>query len=151
MSHAFQKRNASCTFKKIKESTDASNFIKNKIDLLTYCNNRSIKKCNALHLQCKKTGWSDGDYLSYKNGKQFVFNNTNYNELNPYDLYYSLLSVQDLSNVVVLSNTSNNASPVVLDPENVPLYNFVNIDPSGSLFGNTYCGLYNFLDYSKSV
>jgi len=147
MSHTFQKINASSSFKKIKESTDAGDFIKNKIDLLTYCNNKSLKKCDIL--QCKKTGWSDGDYLSYKNGKQIVFNSSKCNQFNPYDLYYSLLVVEDLKNIDVLSDVSYNKSPVVLNINDKPLYNFVNIDPDGSLFGKTECGLYNSLYYRR--
>jgi len=144
MSHSFQKIPARPTFKNIREPKYASDYIQNKNRL----------SCNVT--QCKKTGWTDGDYLLYKNGKKLASDSLSCSEYNPYDLYSGLLRFQDLNGVAVLSKNSNNQCPTPLkfvrfDDNFIPYYEILTIDPSRNLFGNTDCGLYNYLNYSKPL
>lgn len=155
MSHSFQKIPAKPTFQNIREPTYASDYIQSKKEYLTYCQNKNKLSCNVT--QCKKTGWTDGDYLLYKNGKKLAYDSVSCSQYNPYELYSGLLRIQDLNGVAVLLDNSSKSSPApvkFLLPENegfTPYYWTLTIDPSGSLFGNTDCGLYNFLNYSKPL
>ena len=87
------------------------------------------------------------DYINLKKAKaQHLDYGCCGNQINPYDLYINLISKVDLSSVSVIQN--NNApfsSPTTIDPSEVPFLNYI-VDPSGTLFGNTPCGLYNYVE-----
>jgi hypothetical protein len=89
-----------------------------------------------------------GDYIYNKKFK--TINNccvTNDMYFNKSNLNINLITKLDLTDVPVISNNSGE-SPTTLDiSDNVIPYLNYRIDPSGLLFGNTVCGLYNFENY----
>jgi hypothetical protein len=87
------------------------------------------------------------DYINLKKAKA---QHLNYgccgNQINPYDLYVNLISKLDLEGVSVIeSNNAPFSCPTTIDPSGVPFLDYV-VDPSGTLFGNTPCGLYNYVE-----
>lgn len=107
--------------------------------------------------------------------RAYVANNQppNYNTRN---LNINLITSLDLSNVTVVESTCTQASPIPIDPptggehvefiaetmdptrfleQHVPMaenvddgrYTLYTIDPKGELFGNTPCGLNNYVNY----
>ena len=67
------------------------------------------------------------------------------NSINKANLNVNLIKKLDLKNVPVISD-NNNVSPTTINTTNVPYLNY-NIDPSGNLFGNTICGVNNYINY----
>jgi hypothetical protein len=89
------------------------------------------------------------DYIIKRKGKA---QNLNYgccgNMINPYDLYVNLISKLDLKGVTVIQSNnlaSLGESPTEIDPNVVPFLDYI-VDPSGALFGNTPCGINNFVE-----
>ena len=69
-------------------------------------------------------------------------------EVNPYNLQINLVTKQELKGVAVMASAGNvGVSPVALNPKGIPFLDYV-IDPTGSLFGQTNCGLLNFTQYA---
>ena len=62
------------------------------------------------------------------------------------DLANGLITKLDLKGVSVIKNTQTGQSPTTISNTSVPYLSYT-IDPSGSLFGNTTCGLNNFENY----
>ena len=52
----------------------------------------------------------------------------------------------DLTDVPVIQNFSTGATPTTITTTADPFLDY-NIDPSGNLFGNTICGINNFVRY----
>lgn len=61
-------------------------------------------------------------------------------------LVSGLITKVDLTDVSVISNLSTNVSPTSINSAAIPYLNY-NIDPNGSLFGKSPCGLSNFTNY----
>jgi hypothetical protein len=63
-------------------------------------------------------------------------------------LVSGLYTKLDLNNVdVIASNTTPFGSPTPISVASTTPYLDYRIDPSGKLFGNTICGLNNFINY----
>jgi hypothetical protein len=52
----------------------------------------------------------------------------------------------DLTDVNVISKSTTNVSPTSITVSSIPYLDY-SIDPSGKLFGNSTCGLNNFINY----
>jgi len=69
--------------------------------------------------------------------------------INKSQLYINLYTKLNLDNIAVISDVSGNEYPVKIDTNITYPYLIYNIDPSGSLFGNTVCGIQNFEHYLR--
>ena len=68
------------------------------------------------------------------------------NSINKANLNINLISKLDLSGVDVIQDVSGNLAPSTITTTSIPFLDY-NIDPNGSLFGNTICGINNFENY----
>lgn len=126
------------TFGVFKESQTAGDYIYNKKAKALFCkpdicktNKRVGSESNYLLLRA-------ANYLNYYSCSSF-FDSTNLN--------MNLITSLDLQDVrVIAENTPPFTSPAIITRTSTPYIDY-KIDPSDNLFGNTPCGLYNFLDY----
>ena len=68
------------------------------------------------------------------------------NYFNKANLYVNLISKLDLEDVHVIADFSGNVIPSTITQSAIPFLDY-NIDPSGVLFGNTICGVNNFVSF----
>jgi glycogen synthase len=61
-------------------------------------------------------------------------------------LNINLITKLDLKGVPVIANFVTNLVPTTIENDAIPYLDY-NIDPSGNLFGNTICGVNNFVHY----
>ena len=125
------------TFKAFLEPQDASEYTLNKKATSTYCN---ANKC----VPSVKVGSASNLLLFNRSNKLNIFPCANV--INKKDLYINLITTLDLSGVPVIEDFSGNIVPSTIDTNSAPYLRY-NIDPSGNLFGNSPCGLYNYVDY----
>jgi len=143
MSRLFQPIPAKPAFGVLQKNEYASDYTK-KLKLkqaLAY----SIKNQTRINL-------SQGDLLGLKNCE--LKNNIIFNKsyLDKSNLIAGLYSKQNLENVIIVSPSSETQEPytsTTIDIDNSPFYDYYNIDPNGSLFGNTPCGLKNYTNYMQ--
>lgn len=136
MAHAFQKFPANVAFGRIKESNYASDYTYNKKSQIAFC----VENKN---FNCKKS-WTQGNYLLYNNAQ-----NINLNACQPFyntsNLASNLFTRENLVGVCSLVDTSGNCSPkLVPTSSSNPFYYRYIIDPSGTLFGVSPCGINNY-------
>jgi len=92
-----------------------------------------------------KNLYSQSNYLMLK--KERILTSNPCNEIDPTQLYINLITKLDLSdNIIVVTDLSSNDYPVQINKTATPYLEY-NIDPSGSLFGNTVCGINNFENF----
>jgi len=138
MAHAFQKFPANVAFGRVKESNYAGDYIYNKKSLIAFCNeNRNFN--------CKKS-WTQGDYLLYNNAQNFTLNLSSkfYNTSN---LASNLFTKENLAGVCSVVDTSGNCSTKLGNTTSSsfpPFYYQYIIDPCGTLFGVSPCGINNY-------
>jgi len=123
-----------------KESQDAGEYILNKKATTTFCK-PNICKGN------KKIG-TQGNLLLLNKSNKLKYYSESYN---PGQLNSNLVTKLDLTGVHVMETFANppvSPAPITIPstPDGFPYLDYI-IDPSGSLFGNTPCGEYNFLNY----
>ena len=80
---------------------------------------------------------------------KYIDRNNNRLSFNKNNLNINLITKLDLTNVCVIEDASGNvcANYGIIYVEIPNFYNRYIIDPSGQLFGNTSCGVNNFLNY----
>jgi hypothetical protein len=138
MAQSFKTYSAKNTFGVFKEPLDSGQYTYYKKLKYTYCSpnlchpNKNIGSENNLILL------KQANLLKYYSTYPIVFNN--------YNLYSNLITNLDLSGVSVMSNMITNISPTKINISDEPYLSY-NIDPNGNLFGNTICGINNFVDY----
>jgi len=141
MAHAFQKFPANVAFGRIKESNYASDYTYNKKSIRTFCiENRNFN--------CKKS-WTQGDYLLYNNAQNRTLTACQpfYNTSN---LASNLFTKENLVGVCSVADTSGNCSTKLVNTTSSssnPFYYRYVIDPSGTLFGVSPCGINNYANY----
>jgi hypothetical protein len=123
------------------ESQYAGEYILNKKAKATFCK-PNICKGN------KKVG-TQGQLLLLNKSNMLKFYSESYN---PSQLNSNLVTKLDLTGVTVMETFTNppiTPAPIQHPPYISPNYPYLDyiIDPNGSLFGNTPCGVYNFLNY----
>lgn len=125
------------TFKAFLEPREASEYTYNKKARSSYCN---ANKC----VPSVKVGSESNLLLFNRSNKLSIFPCANV--INKKDLYINLITNLDLSGVPVVEDFSGNIVPSTIDTDSIPYLRY-NIDPSGNLFGNSPCGLYNYVKY----
>ena len=73
-------------------------------------------------------------------------NNINNSNFNKSQLYINLYTKLQLEEVITITDLSGNYPVYTTSNGILPPYNYI-IDPMGELFGNTPCGLNNYLNY----
>ena len=105
------------TFQEIQEPMQASDYILKKKAKATYCN-KSICKIN------------------------------NYRHLNKTDLNINLFAKTNLENVCVVQTINSQTCPTKINNNSTSsFFDSYMIDPNGQLFGNTPCGINNYVNY----
>jgi hypothetical protein len=137
MAHSFKTNSGKTTFGVFKEPQDAGQYIQNKKAKTTFCNPNACIPRPPINTQNNKLLLNNATYLKYKSCDDF----------NKSNLDVNLITSLDLSGVPVIQLlNSPYTSPTDIDPT-VSAYETYLIDPCGNLFGNTTCGIYNYLNY----
>lgn len=130
---------ANKTFGQFKEPKDANEYIHNKKARASYC---IANKCSP---SIKVASESD----------RLIFNKSNQlslypcaNGINTANLNINLITRLNLRNVPVIQDASSGAIPSTIETSSIPYLDYV-IDPSGALFGNSVCGINNFINYIR--
>jgi hypothetical protein len=132
MAHSFKSNSGNRAFGVFIEPLDAGAYIYNKKAKATYC---VTNNCTP----SVKVG-SESNLLLYKRSNRL----TNFpckNSINKANLDINLITKMNLLGVPVIANFSGNT------PTTITSGNTYNIDPDGKLFGNTICGINNYLNY----
>lgn len=90
---------------------------------------------------------SQGEYLKSMNNK--IERNNNFFSFNKANLNMNLVNKLNLQNVCVLKDINGNC-PANISSTAMPFLTYT-IDPSGSLFGNSICGLNNYTNYLECI
>lgn len=140
MSRPFSNYSAKPTFAQVNEPVDAGQYIITKKTKYSFC------QPNICHPN--KNVYSQSNLLMLKAANTMKFypsNDFDKNQL--YINLYTKLNLSDLSgNIPVISDLSSNIFPVIINTSVTPYLTY-NIDPSGVLFGNTPCGINNYVNY----
>ena len=138
MAHSFKSSSGKKTFGVFLEPLNQGDYIYNKKAKTTYC---VANNC----VPSVKVG-SESNYLLFKRSNKLTISPC-LNSVNKANLYINLITKLNLENVPVIQDMSNNQIPSTIN-ENIPNpYLVYNVDPSGNLFGNTICGINNFVNY----
>ena len=120
----------------VNQVASAGNYIFNKHVTSQYCNpSRCAKVTNYKDLYALKASFRD----KYTTKQTIIASQKN-------TLVSGLYTKLDLSDIDVISNSTTGVSPTSITTSSVPYLQYT-IDPSGKLFGNTTCGLNNFVNY----
>jgi len=140
MSRPFSHNSAKSSFAQVKESGDASDYIKTKKTKYTFC------QPNICHPN--KNIDSQSNLLLLRRANELTFYPcSDFDKTQLYTNLYTKLDLSDLSgNTPIISDLSGNTFPVTINTSVTPFLTY-NIDPSGVLFGNNLCGINNFLNY----
>lgn len=132
---------ANITFGTNIESDDAGNYIKNKTAKASYCN---ALKCPQMSI-----GLSQSDYLQ-KRQARYLGNFRCTPQYGNLSLNSNLYTTLNLNNVCVINTLATNTCPNTKINTGSNFYTTYQIDPNGSLFGNTQCGINNYLQYRQN-
>lgn len=122
------------------ESQDAGDYILNKSAQTKYCTPNICKSSI-------KVG-SQGNYLTYQLSNRLTINSNCLNTIDKTNLDINLITKLNLKDIPTIVDFSNNKIPVNVNNSSlIPPYLQYNIDPKGYLFGNTICGVDNYLRY----
>ena len=130
---------ANKTFGQFKEPKDASDFIYNKKARATYC---IANKC-APSIKVA----SESDRLLFNKSNQLSLYPCA-NGINTANLNINLITKLNLRELSIIKDASSGAVPSTIKTSSIPYLDY-EIDPSGSLFGNSVCGLNNFMNYIR--
>ena len=139
MAHSFKNYPAKPAFGVNRESNTASDYILRKKSKAAFCSYTLCPQKYALNSQGELNLLRKSKYLEYiKASLPFGKSNLNIN----------LVTKLDLDGVCVIKDASGNVCPTNIIYSEIPnFYNRYVIDPYGKLFGNTECGINNFLNY----
>ena len=141
--------NANCflakpAFGKMKSQLYAGDYVRNKAITAVLQNKKTKYIFNDCSIKGKKycnRNRCDNICCSNIGGYE---TNIDYTKLN-----INLITKEDLQGVDVIETFPDGISPTTIDPNLTPFYQNYTIDPRGELFGNTCCGINNFLLYRK--
>jgi hypothetical protein len=123
-------------FGQLQSTTPAGNYTYAKRVQYQYCNpSRCVKVNNYKDLYALNASYR----IEYTTKQDTIKSQKN-------NLVSGLYTKLDLKDVDVISKSTTNVSPTSITTSSVPYLEY-NIDPSGNLFGNTSCGLNNFINY----
>jgi hypothetical protein len=143
MSRPFKSYSGKAAFGEVQEPMSSSDYILNKKAKSTYC---SPNICHP-----NKNIGSESNFYLLKKANSLKFNSF-VDNFDKTSLYVNLYTKLDLESVVTVTDLSSNV-PVPITTNvpyinpSVPTYSNYVIDPSGNLFGNSTCGINNFVDY----
>ena len=122
------------------EPQDAGDYILNKSAKTTYC---VPNRCTP-----NIKGGSQNNYLMYKKSNNLRIQSNCVTSLNKSNLNINLITKLDLKDIPVIEDFSGNKIPssIINSPLIIPYLEY-NVDPKGLLFGNTICGVNDFLRY----
>ena len=142
MSRPFNNNMPGVTFARVKESTYASDYIRNKRAAYTFC---SPNVCVS-----NKNVYSQSNLLLLRRANRIAFYPC-LDNFNKTQLYSNLYTKLDLTGtnipVIVKFDPTGNKNPAQIDPTDTKPYLSYDIDVSGNLFGNSRCGINNYLNY----
>lgn len=139
MAHSFKNYPAKAAFGSNKGTNEAGDYIFKKKARATYCTSSRCPPIYNLNSQGELNLLRTAKYIDRSNN-QLPFNKNNLN--------INLVTKLDLTNVCVIEDASGNVCPTTIVYTDIPnFYNRYIIDPNGQLFGNTQCGVNNFLNY----
>ena len=121
-----------------RESLDAGNYIQKKKARATYCNSNVCIKKNTDTYE---------NYNLLHTAQQLDNCNLPFNK---YNLNRNLFTELDTSGLCVLQDASSNTCATTIDPS-LNIYDSYIIDPSGVLFGNSVCGINNFVNLMDPI
>jgi hypothetical protein len=136
MAHSFKSNSGYKTFGVFAEPLNAGEYIYNKKAKATYC---ASKNCT--------TGISESNLLLLKRSNKLTYFPCK-NEINKANLNINLITELNLEGVPVIADFSGNIVPTTISTSVTPYLTY-NIDPSGNLFGNTICGINNYVNYMQ--
>ena len=146
MAHSFNNNfnstnSANKAFGVFLESQDAGEYIINKKAKTTFC---VPNNC----VPSVRNGGNESDYLLFNRSVKLQIYPCQ-NLINKSNLNINLITKLDLSAnyVRVIQNFNGNPPAIINQNNTTPPYNYLNIDPSGNLFGNSPCGLDGFENY----
>jgi hypothetical protein len=138
MAHSFKINSGNKSFAVFNEPLHAGEYIYNKKVKSAYC---FANGCNTNIKVGSQSNKLIFDFSNKLNAYPCL------NSINKTNLYINLITKLDLENVPVIADFSGNVVPTEIDATNTTPYLTYNIDPSGNLFGNTLCGLNNYVNY----
>jgi hypothetical protein len=140
MPHSFNNFSAKAAFGSNQGTNEAGDYILKKKARATYCSSSRCPPRYNLNSQGELNLLRRAKYIDISNSR-LPFNKNNLN--------INLVTKLDLTNVCVIEDASGNVCAnngiIYIDIPN--FYNRYIIDPNGKLFGNTSCGVNNFLNY----
>lgn len=142
MSRPFSHNSAKSSFAQVKEPIEASTYTLLKRAKYTFC------QPNICHPN--KNVYSQSNLMLLRTSNLLTFRPCiKFDKTALYVNLYTELDLSDLSgNTPVIFDSSNNIFPATINTSVTPYLTY-NIDPSGVLFGNSTCGINNYLDFVK--
>ena len=142
MSRPFSHNSAKSSFAQVKEPIEASTYTLLKRAKYTFC------QPNICHPN--KNVYSQSNLMLLRTSNLLTFRPCiEFDKTALYVNLYTELDLSDLSgNTPVIFDSSNNIFPATINTSVTPYLTY-NIDPSGVLFGNSTCGINNYLDFVK--
>jgi hypothetical protein len=138
MAHAFTVYPARPRFGTYTQNTYPSDYTANLRANLIYTSCKAQDKINSQgnRLLIKKLKYGE---KCINTCRELPFNKT--------DLQINLLTKENLDGVLVLESKTNIGVPGTINPQNVPIYSFYNVDPMNKLYGTSQCGVNKYLNY----
>ena len=140
MSRPFSHNSAKSSFAQVKEPVEASTYTLLKRAKNTFC------QPNICHPN--KNVYSQNNLLLLRASNLLTFNPcVQFDKTSLYVNLYTKLDLSDLSgNTPVITDLSNNVFPATISTSVIPYLTY-DIDPSGVLFGDSTCGINNYLGF----
>jgi hypothetical protein len=150
MAHSFKTNSGYRSFGVFSEPLDAGEYIYNKKAKASFCVASSCVPAVNVGTQGNLLLFNRSNVISVYPCK----NNINKSNLNINLItQLNLLDVPVIQNVEHPENTSTSITPGLIGTAGIysPPYLNYNIDPSGNLFGNTVCGINNYVSYMQYI
>jgi len=141
MSRPFTHYTAKPAFEQVNESLNAGEYILKKKIIYSYC------APNICHPNKNISTFEKYYGLRLANTLKFYQNKVLIDESQLYSGLYTKLDLSDLSGNTPVISSLTGTFPVTIDTSSTSPFLEYNIDPSGNLFGNTTCGIDNYLNY----
>jgi hypothetical protein len=140
MANSFKTSSGNKSFGAFSESNDAGDYISKKKARASFC---VANNC----VPAVKVGTQSNLLLFNKSNKLSLYPCKN--SINKANLNINLITQLDLSGVSVILDETNNATPCSINGINSEILPYLtyNIDPDSELFGNTICGINNYVNY----
>ena len=136
------------TFKSFQNKMYASDYITNRRLKAQFCNidTKSCSKQSRI-FNFNKYGFNNsGDLIDYN--RLYLYNNKNFKLYNRSDLSVNLYTQLNLKDVNVVQQNYPVKTPTSINPT-INFNENYTIDASGVLFGNTLCGINNYVHFQE--